>query len=421
MFAWFIKFAVVFPLVYLRKIMTIEETVANDFNSKVNTVNPWNVATLIENIIHKYGGVHGKYCMNYLYTFYAYLTLTNLVFFLFKYVSTTLFMFRYMKSFYSSVRKLLVQKYSEFEDIKLQAEIIKTKISVREAELREQTENLQRALDRLHEARARVREIVADGDELRRAFGNSAKNPDIAAQKLPEQGPKVILILKLTLNFGHETFSEVPAEDIEYGEFAPPDPSSPDTSVYSSASESQKECHVKIVKVTNVYKVSYLKHFIKQKRLRRASKQALLKKKMEDIKKLLEDWQKTLNMVINSKLASFDVDSNHIERASQEAMGDYTKPQLREFSDSDSDLSWNQSPFRKSTYCFQDPPEMAREYYDHRDYAVVQPASVPCEWNGARLHNNLFIVAEETSSQMAIQEVKSEDDEDWDCRDMVSM
>lgn len=84
---------------------------------------------------------------------------------------------------------------------------------------------------------------------------------------------------------------------------------------------------------------------------------------MESIKKLLEDWQKSLNMVINNKLTILNMDSR-IDVASQEAMGDYSKPTLRESSDSDSDLrnsgtdisydeyslSWTQNPYR--SYCY---------------------------------------------------------------------
>lgn len=57
---------------------------------------------------------------------------------------------------------------------------------------------------------------------------------------------------------------------------------------------------------------------------------------MENIKNLLEDWQKTLNMVINSKMTILNIDSRPMDLVSQEAMGDYSKP--NGFSDSDSDL-----------------------------------------------------------------------------------
>lgn len=85
---------------------------------------------------------------------------------------------------------------------------------------------------------------------------------------------------------------------------------------------------------------------------------------MESIKKLLEDWQKSLNMVISNKLTILNMESR-IDVESQEAMGDYSKPTpLRDSSDSDSDLrnsstdvsydeyslSWAQNPYR--TYCY---------------------------------------------------------------------
>lgn len=56
-------------------------------------------------------------------------------------------------------------------------------------------------------------------------------------------------------------------------------------SIYSSVSDNElkKDCRLKIIRVTNVYKVAYLKHYIKQKRLRRANRQAQLKKKVSSL------------------------------------------------------------------------------------------------------------------------------------------
>lgn len=139
-----------------------------------------------------------------------------------------------------------------------------------------------------------------------------------------------------------------------------------ENSIYStiSDSESTQDCNIKIVKVTNVYKVAYLKHYIKQKRLRRANRIALLKKKVryakilfstlkplhfvvvvtelcylqvDNIKKLLEDWQTTLNMVISSKLTLLTM-NQHCIMTPQEAMGDGSQANYRDFSDSDSDF-----------------------------------------------------------------------------------
>lgn len=63
----------------------------------------------------------------------------------------------------------------------------------------------------------------------------------------------------------------VPAKDREDTE---------DVYPISSVNELSKNCHLKIIKVTKVYKVAYLKQYIKQKRLRRANRQAILKKKV---------------------------------------------------------------------------------------------------------------------------------------------
>lgn len=80
---------------------------------------------------------------------------------------------------------------------------------------------------------------------------------------------------------------------------------------------------------------------------------------MDSIKKLLEDWQNTLKMVINNKLSLVNLDSQHLDIASQEAMGDFSKPKFNNSSDSDSDfrnsadscqddycISWSQNQYR---------------------------------------------------------------------------
>lgn len=84
------------------------------------------------------------------------------------------------------------------------------------------------------------------------------------------------------LKYENMGMPERQSEKMECGEHAQTEPHTPETSVYSSLSDMdiKQDCRVKIVKVTNVYKVAYLKHFIKQKRLRRAHKHALLKKRV---------------------------------------------------------------------------------------------------------------------------------------------
>lgn len=59
---------------------------------------------------------------------------------------------------------------------------------------------------------------------------------------------------------------------------------------------------------------------------------------MDDIKKLLDDWQRTLNMVINSKVPLINMNSQYIDIPSQEAMGDCFKQNFYILSDSDSDF-----------------------------------------------------------------------------------
>lgn len=70
----------------------------------------------------------------------------------------------------------------------IQIQIVTTKISVREAEYAECSEKVRRALSRLREVRDRVRILIADSDELRRAFDNTSKNLAFDDQKELQQG-----------------------------------------------------------------------------------------------------------------------------------------------------------------------------------------------------------------------------------------
>lgn len=86
---------------------------------------------------------------------------------------------------------------------------------------------------------------------------------------------------------------------------------------------------------------------------------------MESIKSLIEDWQKKLNMVINSKLTILNIDPRPMDVASQDAMGDYSKP--NEISDTDSDFrnsctdmrydeyssNWAQNPYKPYSYNYE--------------------------------------------------------------------
>ncbi|CAH2050540.1 unnamed protein product, partial [Iphiclides podalirius] len=353
-------------------------TVKQDVDIKKTNETVWDFARSFQAMIEEYGEHFGKNCISCLYSIYAHITLANLI------------------------------------------QIVTTKMSVREAEFNERTECLKRSLERLRKVRGHVRDLIAGNEELRRAFDNAPRSQEYDGQTFPEQDQEFILELMKEFKYERTALSEVQGDNLDCGEFASPASTSPETSVYTSVSDCQQDCHVKIVKVTNVYKVSYLRNFIKQKRLRRASKQALLKKKMEDTKKLIENWQRTLNMVINSKLAMLEVDPNRIEIASQKAMGDY-KPH-RESSDSDSELSWNHNSFLNYAYYEEAPgAAMSGEYYAPRDYTDTKYQPDLGEQEGPKLPSKLFVITEATSSQLAIEEAKSDAGDDWDTHDMLAM
>ncbi|XP_072940673.1 uncharacterized protein [Epargyreus clarus] len=328
---------------------------------------------------------------------------------------------------YVTSRERMKQKQSELEDIQLQIQIVKTKLSVRDVEFTERAEELRRSTERLRKVRARVREVIAADEELRGNLHESTPWEDTDAQEnaSPEEHEFIVQLLK-----------ELKYDQVD-GEL-PPDASelpSERTACSPTDADVTQNCRVKVVKVTNVYKVAYLKHYIKQKRLRRATRQAVLKKKMENVKKILDDWHKTLNMVINNNLSLLNMDSQYVEMASQEAMGDYPKQDLREFSDSDSDfrnftdnyyeqsgLGWVQNSQRNFTSGFEDAPDTAVP----RDF--VEPQYEKYHHDGfhrsecsPRSPSMLVALPEETSSQVAIEELRSEASDDYECRDMGSI
>ncbi|XP_063822621.1 uncharacterized protein LOC135072575 isoform X2 [Ostrinia nubilalis] len=384
--------------------------------------------------IDQYGLPFGHICISFLYAVYTRFTLFNVTIFFLKYVPTGMYMYKFLKNIYITSRERIKQKQIELEDIQLQIQIVNTKLCVRDAEFTERADQLRRDVERLRRVRERVRNIIAADEALRRALDGAALwdgDQDTSVHTTPEQDREFIVELLKGLKYENMGMPERQSEKMECGEHAQTEPHTPETSVYSSLSDMdiKQDCRVKIVKVTNVYKVAYLKHFIKQKRLRRAHKHALLKKRMESIKKLLEDWQKSLNMVINNKLTILNMDSR-IDVASQEAMGDYSKPTLRESSDSDSDLrnsgtdisydeyslSWTQNPYRSYCYNYEEIPDpgMTREYGEPQDFGEMKYPLHPCECPEPR---KLCVLPEETTSQVAIEEIKSDDD--YACQDRV--
>ncbi|CAH0592577.1 unnamed protein product [Chrysodeixis includens] len=356
-----IVLAAVISALHLRTLLSSENREYLPTKPKTNGA-AWGVSKMWNYLMDHYGVPFAQYCVSVAYSVYLRITFTNATIFILKYVPMGFYMFRFIRDMYVTSRERIKQKQIEMEDIQLQIQIVNTKLSVRDAEFSERAEQMRRAAERLRRVRARVRDVISADETLRRALDSAATweadyDPHVHAAPQEEDREFIVDLLK-ELKYDPMPFLERQSEKMECRER--PQTDTPENSVYSSLSDVdvKPDCRVKIVKVTNVYKVAYLKHYIKQKRLRKATKQALLKKKMESIKKLLEDWQKTLNMVINSKLTILNIDPHPMDVASQDAMGDYSKP--RESSDSDSDFrnscsdmwcdeysfSWAQNPYK---------------------------------------------------------------------------
>ncbi|XP_026739460.1 uncharacterized protein LOC113502207 [Trichoplusia ni] len=422
-----IVLAAVISALHLRTLMSSEDREHLLTKQEVNGA-AWGVGKMWNNLMEQYGLPLAQYCVSVAYSIYLRLTFINVTIFILKYVPTAFYMYRFIRDMYVTSRERIKQKQIEMEDIQLQIQIVNTKLCVRDAEFTERAEQLRRGAERLRRVRARVRDVIAADEALRRALDSAATwdaDHDLHVHSPPQEEDREFIVeLLKELKYDHVPFPERQSEKMECGEHAQTDPNTPENSVYSSLSDVdvRQDCRVKIVKVTNVYKVAYLKHYIKQKRLRRATKQALLKKKMESIKKLLEDWQKTLNMVINSKLTILNIDPHPMDVASQDAMGDYSKP--RESSDSDSDFrnscsdmwcdeysfSWAQNPYKPYSSNYEDISELPREY-DAQDFGDVKYSSQPSP--------KMISIIEETNSQIAIEEIKSEFGDDYDCRDLI--
>ncbi|XP_046966340.1 uncharacterized protein LOC124534453 [Vanessa cardui] len=396
--------------------LTVNKETANGVSSALGKY--W------ESLLDPFAVPFRQYCFKIFYTVYTYFTLYNLMIFLVKCVPTGIYMYKFIRNIYVDSRERLKQKEIELEDIRLQIQIINTKIKLRDAEFAERGELLRRKVEQLHNVRKRVQEIIVSDDDLRKTInGNSAweEEKDCSVSSTPEEECKFIMELLVKLKADHMIAPERDRMKMNCGEHSP-EPVDEEDSVYSSANDVNKQdYHVKIVKVTNVYKVAYLRHFIKQKRLRRANKQAILRKKMDSIKKLLDDWQKTLKMVINNKLINLD-SKNNIEMASQEAMGDFTKPKFNNSSDSDSDYR-NSNGSCQDDYCVSWSQNQYRPVYGYDDFNTNFEHKSDCyDLDGCcdkyKSHEEicdctaagiLFVVPEETNSQVAIDDIKSGD------------
>ncbi|XP_059050942.1 uncharacterized protein LOC131845830 [Achroia grisella] len=410
----------------LKRMATVEDNVGP---GEVLTNGAWAFNHVYEVALEQYGVPFMKRCICFLHEIYLKLTLVNMIIFIIKYVPTGIYMYKFIKGIYITSRERIKQKQIELEDIQLQIQIVNTKLCVRDSEMTERADELRRGVERLRQVRARVRGVISSDDSLRSTLYAAHSQAHAYADTTSEEEREFLMELLKDLKYDQVAIPEKPLENMECGEHALSETHTSENSIYTSASDAdiKQDCHVKIVRVTNVYKVAYLKHYIKQKRLRRATKQVLLKKKMESIKKLMEYWQKMLNMVINTKLTVLNLESQ-VDVASQEAMGDYSKPNLRESSGSDSDLkngtetyndeyglSWTQNPYRNYTYNYEDIPEtvVSRDCYDTQEFATGSTNPL-CDYPTS---TKLCTLMEETTSQMAIDEIKSEVGEDGICQE----
>ncbi|KAJ2947954.1 hypothetical protein O0L34_g9745 [Tuta absoluta] len=361
-----------------------------------------------------------------LYGLYRRLTWFNVIAFTLKYVPTGLYVYKTLKNVHTASRERIKKIQMKLDDLQLQIQIVDTKLCVREAEFLERTEELQRNIKHLRALRARVRELIDADDLLNQALHHAAETAtngdlleggDAANILADEEDCNFIMMLLKQLKNGEE-LSSAEMDKMDMFESA----EDKEASLDSSEAESKTEYRVKVIKVTNVYRVASLKHFIKQKRMRRMNQQTILKKKIESIKKLLESWNKSLNAVLNNKT----LQDPAVDLASQEAMGDYSKPNLREFSDSDSELKnscndmyydeYNFNWAQNSYYNVDNDEHEQTDIFESSEYHHKQDLNYPqrqdmlpqhspmCECSAGN-GNVLFILPEETSSQVAIEDI----------------
>ncbi|KOB79466.1 PAS/PAC sensor hybrid histidine kinase [Operophtera brumata] len=241
-------------------------------------------------------------------------------------------------------------------------QIASTKLSVRDSEFTERADTLRREKERLRRVQARVREVITADETLRRCLEAAAQCDEdldmhMHVHTTPQEENDFMMELLKEVKGDRIAIPDRLYDKLECGEHVTDVTCESEPSVYSSVNDVdlRQDCRVKIVK-------------------------------MENIKKLMEDWQKMLNMVINRT----------IDVASQEAMGDYSKPlectcELRGYSDASIDercLGW----------------------------------ALNNEESFAQQGQKMQLILEETRSQMAIEEItSSEAGDDNGGRDMVAI
>ncbi|XP_063616148.1 uncharacterized protein LOC134789499 [Cydia splendana] len=327
-----------------------------------------------------------------------------------KYLPSGVYLYKFVSSVYRTSRERLKIKQIELEDLVLEIAMVKTKQVVRETECTQLLALHQREAVRLRDVRARVQALVDGDDALRKLLDTFAiERPSSLGHYTSDQDFNLMDLLAFDKNGLADRTNDSGDDPREEPVSA--------KSEYSSVSEAEveKDCRIKIIEVTNVYKVAYLKHYIKQKRIRRGSKHALLKKKMANIKKLLESWQNALNMVMK--------DHQYILRQDRDETPEDISASRPLDSDTDIDdysPDWEHpGPYKnhfrepETTECTDDYPcheynnkyygncyeETKRSVYEEQE-SRCEPQDAPCE------RAPLPRLVEETSSQLlALQDL----------------
>lgn len=132
---------------------------------------------------------------------------------------------------------------------------------------------------------------------------------------------------------------------------------------------------------------------------------------------MLEEWQRMFDVVLNTTVSLLNIDGNGIDLASQEAMGDHSKIDIR---DSDNDLrhcasdclldrSWADQENETYSYSY-DGFERIEGIFDTQCSDLKSNHS-ECSEHENKRSNALFVLPEETSSQLATEISLSEIDE----------
>ncbi|XP_063357868.1 uncharacterized protein LOC134647450 [Cydia amplana] len=384
------------------------------FNDKRALAQPPQVAhdNYWDHVLNNYGIPFLQFCITSFYKLYIKLTVYNALMFSMKYLPSGVYLYKFVSSVYRTSRERLKIKQIELEDLVLEIAMVKTKQMISEAECTELLALQEREAARLRDMRQRVQALL-DGDHALRKLLDTftVERPHPLGHHTSDQDLNLIELLA----FNKNGLADRTNESVEDSREEPVSVKSEYSSV--SEAEVEKDCRIKIIEVTNVYKVAYLKHYIKQKRIRRCSRHALLKKKMSNIKKMLESWQKALHMVMK--------DHQYMVRQDRDETSETISTPRPVHSDTDLAVEqyspdWDHPGPYKNYYrepgiteCSDDYPchEYDEQYYgncyEETETSVYEEQESRCEALGAPYERPpLPRLLEETSSQLlALQDL----------------